>query len=152
MKIFSICAAMVLALTAACATAPPPASAQLQQQVGDTERAFAAAMKARDFEAFVSFISDEAIFSGGEQPLRGKDAIANVWKRFFVKPEAPFFWTPDRVEVLASGTLASTAGPVYDASGKLIAHFSSIWRLEAPGKWRIVFDGGNEVCDCQKPQ
>ena len=150
MKIISISAAIVLTLTAARAAAAPPSNAELQQQVGDTERAFAAAMTARDFATFESFIADEAIFSGGEQPLRGKAAIAGAWQRFFAKPDAPFSWTPDRVEVLASGTLANTSGPVYDPSGKLIAHFNSIWRLEAPGKWRIVFDGGTEVCDCKK--
>jgi len=150
MKIISICAAIVLILTAASSTAAPPTNSELQQQVGDTERAFAAAMKARDVATFENFISDEAIFSGGEQTLRGKEAIAAEWKRFFVKPDAPFTWMPDRVEVLASGTLANTSGPVYDPSGKLIARFNSIWRLEAPGKWRIIFDGGSEVCDCKK--
>src|SRR5476649_451445 len=102
MKIISICAAIVLILTAASGTAAPPTNSELQQQVGDTERAFAAAMKTRDLAAFESFISDEAIFSGGAQPLRGKEAIAAEWKRFFVKPDAPFTWTPDRVEVLGS--------------------------------------------------
>src|SRR5471030_1359623 len=95
MKIIGISAAIIFTVTAACASAAPPTNAELQQQVGDTERAFAAAMKARDFATFESFISDEAIFSGGEQPLRGKEAIAGVWTRFFVKPDAPFTWTPD---------------------------------------------------------
>ena len=35
--------------------------------------------------------------------------------------------------------------------GKPVATFTSIWRLEAPGTWRIVFDKGNDVCDCAKP-
>ena len=45
---------------------------------------------------------------------------------------------------------ASSSGPVFDPSGKQIATFSSIWRLEAPGVWRIIFDKGNDVCDCAK--
>jgi ketosteroid isomerase-like protein len=40
---------------------------------------------------------------------------------------------------------------VYDPGGKLISRFSSIRRQEAPGRWRIVFDHGSEVCDCKKP-
>jgi hypothetical protein len=32
----------------------------------------------------------------------------------------------------------------------LIARFNSIWRLEAPGTWRVVFDGGTDACDCKK--
>ena len=30
----------------------------------------------------------------------------------------------------------------------IVATFTSVWRLEAPGTWRIVFDKGNDVCDC----
>ena len=143
---------LVFAMIGAAAAAPMT-NPELKQQVTDTERAFAATMKARDHAAFTSFLSDETVFfMGPKQPLHGKDAVANAWKRFYDKPEAPFSWEPDEVEVLASGTLAISNGPVYDPKGKLIARFSSIWRLEAPGKWRIVFDRGSDVCDCEKPQ
>ena len=77
--------------------------------------------------------------------------MADFWKRFFEKPAAPFMWEPDEVEVLASGTLAISSGPVYDAGGKLISRFSSMGRQEAPGQWRLVFDRGSDVCDCRKP-
>lgn len=134
----------------AAGAAAVPAWTGVQAQVANVERAFAATMKARDHAAFTGFLSDEAIFSGGVLPLRGKQAVADEWKKFFVKPEPPFWWEPDEVEVLASGTLAKTSGPVYAPNGKLIARFSSVWRLEAPNTWRIVFDGGTEVCDCKK--
>jgi len=118
----------------------------LQQQVTDTERAFARSMAERDFEAFLSFLSDEAIFFG-ETPLRGKQQVGERWKRFYEGPNAPFSWEPQLVEVLESGTLALSSGPVYAPDGKHIADFNSIWRQEAPGVWRIVFDKGNPVCD-----
>ncbi len=35
----------------------------------------------------------------------------------------------------------------HDANGKLIAEYTSIWRLEADNTWRIVFDKGNKACD-----
>ncbi len=44
--------------------------------------------------------------------------------------------------MLGDGTLALSTGPVRDAAGRTIARFNSIWRLEAPGVWRIVFDKG----------
>lgn len=127
------------------------ANAELKKQVADTERAFAATMKARDHAAFTGFLSEEAVFFTGPTPLHGKAAVAAGWKRFYEKPVAPFSWEPDEVEVLTSGTLAISNGPVRDASGKLVSRFSSIWRQEAPGQWRIVFDRGSEVCDCKKP-
>lgn len=55
----------------------------------------------------------------------------------------PVPWAPDQVEVLASGTLALSTGPVHDTSGKVIGRFNSVWRLESDGLWRVVFDKGS---------
>ena len=123
----------------------------IQQVVADTELAFARTMAERDHAAFVRFVSEEAVFFSGTKVLRGKQQVADAWKPYYQGPTAPFSWQPERVEVLQSGALAMSSGPVRDANGKLIATFSSVWRLEAPGVWRIVFDKGNEVCDCAKP-
>jgi ketosteroid isomerase-like protein len=134
-----------------CAAPPPrPDIAELSRQVADTERAFARTMADRDHAAFVAFLAPDAIFFSGAKPLRGRQAVADAWKRFYDKPEAPFSWKPETVEVLDSGTLALSSGPVFDPAGKNVATFTSIWRLEAPGTWRIVFDKGNDVCDCPK--
>lgn len=123
---------------------PPPS--ELQQQVADTERAFAKTMAQRDFEGFVSFLSDEAVFFSGSTALRGKQKVADTWKPYYEQPDAPFSWEPETVEVLESGTLALSSGPVFDPEGKQVATFNSIWRLEAPGQWRIVFDKGSDAC------
>jgi len=120
---------------------------QLRQQVEDTERAFAATMADRDYDAFTLFLSDEAVFFSGETLLRGKQQVADAWKAYFENPDAPFSWEPQRVEVLDSGTLALSSGPISNPDGKLIATFTSIWRLEASGNWRIIFDKGNRACD-----
>jgi ketosteroid isomerase-like protein len=119
------------------------------QRVADAERAFAAAMATRDVKAFASHVSQEAIFMGsGDAPrvLRGRAAIVEGWKQFFDEPAAPFSWEPDIVEVLDSGSMALTSGPVHDPSGKLIGRFNSIWRLEPDGQWRVLFDRGAPVC------
>lgn len=118
----------------------------LREQVMDTERAFARTMADRDHAAFTRFLSEEAVFFEGEVPTSGKEAIAAKWQPFFDGDTAPFSWQPDRVEVLKSGTLAFTSGPVYDAAGKAVGRFNSVWRQEAPGQWRVVFDKGSPVC------
>lgn len=132
------------------AVAAPKTNADLKKEVSDTERAFAASMKARDHAAFVSFVADDAVFFNGPTPLHGKQAVGDFWKKFYDKPAAPFSWEPDQVEVLSSGMLASSSGPVYNPEGMLIARFNSIWRRESSGKWKIVFDKGEDVCDCKK--
>ena len=124
-----------------------PTMEELQQQVTDTERAFAKTMAQRDFDGFVSFLSDEAVFFAGTTPLRGKQKVADTWKSYYEQADAPFSWEPETVEVLESGTLALSSGPVFDPKGKLVATFNSIWRLEAPGQWRIVFDKGSVACE-----
>ena len=120
----------------------------LKDVVSDAERAFADAMARRDLAAFSSHLSAEAVFFSspdGLRVLRGKTAIVDGWKRFFEAPKAPFAWSPDTAEVLDSGTLAMTTGPVRDETGKVTGRFSSVWRLEPDGKWRVIFDRG---CSC----
>ena len=113
----------------------------LQRQVTDTERRFARSMAERDHAAFSALLSEQTVFMG-HQVLRGKAAVAAAWKAYFVGEKAPFSWEPDQVEVLADGSLAHSTGPVRDPDGKPIARFNSVWRQEAPGVWRIVFDKG----------
>lgn len=152
MKAYVQVAVVVFAsLVAGCAVSPPRSNAaDLAKQVADTERAFARTMADRDHAAFVKFLSSETIFFTSTKALHGRQEVADFWKRFYEKPDAPFSWKPEQVEVLESGTLALSSGPVYDAAGKQFATFTSIWRLEAPGVWRIIFDKGNDVCDCPK--
>src|SRR5215831_13968343 len=89
----------------------------LKEVVSDAERAFAEAMARRDPVAFASHVSAEAVFFSspdGSRVLRGRDAVVEGWKRYFEGPRAPFSWEPEAVEVLESGTLAMTTGPVRD--------------------------------------
>lgn len=138
-----------LVLLAGCAPSQPNADVEaLERQVLETERAFARTMAARDHAAFASFLSDEAIFFSGDEPLRGKAQVANWWSRYFGTPDAPFSWEPERVEVLDSGTLALSTGPVRDPDGTPIGTFTSIWRREPAGEWRIIFDKGSPACNC----
>jgi ketosteroid isomerase-like protein len=121
-------------------------TAALRRQVMAAERAFAKTMADRDHAAFSALLSDEAIFFNGEEPIRGKDAVAAAWKPFYAGADAPFSWELDRVEIIESGTLALSTGPVRDPSGKVIGRFNSIWRREPSGAWRVVFDKGSPVC------
>jgi ketosteroid isomerase-like protein len=134
-------AGLVGLLIAAAAQAQPDLDA-LTRQVADTERAFARSMAERDHAAFTKHLSDQAVFFSGAAPLQGRAAVAAGWKRFFEAKEAPFSWEPDLVVVTSDGTLAHSTGPVRDPAGRPIGRFNSVWRLEAPGVWRIVFDKG----------
>jgi ketosteroid isomerase-like protein len=141
--------ALGAAVLAGCASAPPKVDiAVLQQQVTAAERAFARSMAERNFADFGKYVAEDALFySGPTPPLRGRQAVLDYWKRFYDKPQAPFSWEPDKVDVLDNGTLAHSSGPVKDPSGKVVSRFNSVWRQESPGVWRVVFDRGEPVCD-----
>jgi len=116
-------------------------AADLRRQVFVAESNFAATMVNRDLKAFTEFLSPETIWFG-RTPLRGKDAVITAWRRFFDGPKAPFSWRPETVEVLPSGNLALTSGPVFDPDGKMTNTFTTIWRLDPDGKWRVIYDKG----------
>jgi ketosteroid isomerase-like protein len=135
-------------LASACGTTAPRAPvdrAELARQVADTETAFAKTMADRDLAGFERFLAEDTVFFSGPVPLRGKAAVVAFWKRFYTEPQAPFSWKPGKVEVLDNGQLAMSTGPVFDPDGKAVATFTSVWRQEAPGVWRIIFDKG---CNC----
>jgi ketosteroid isomerase-like protein len=111
------------------------------------EIAFAKTMADRDHAAFGSFVADEALFLG-RTALRGRRAVIEGWKPYFEGSQAPFSWTPERVEVVASGTLAISSGPVLDPQGQRVGTFNSTWRREKDGEWRVVIDIGCPPCQC----
>lgn len=124
----------------------------LSQQVNDAERAFANTMAQRDLAKFADFISEDAVFFAGRKALHGRAEVVKAWQPYFEAAQAPFAWEPDQVEVSLGGQLAHSSGPVYSPDGTLIGRFNSVWRLEAPGIWRVVFDRGEAPpCDCVKP-
>jgi ketosteroid isomerase-like protein len=137
-------------LTRAASGQAAPTPAALTRQVVAAESSFAATMANRDSTAFAAFVAPDAVFFGQKSVMRGKAAVVRGWQAFFAGPTAPFSWKPETVEVLASGSLAHSSGPVHDATGRQIGIFNSIWRREPDGSWRIVFDKGGPVEDCER--
>ncbi len=130
--------------------AAPAASAVLTRQVFAAESSFAATMANRDSTAFATFVAPDAIFFGEKSVMRGKTAVVDGWRALFVGPTAPFSWKPETVEVLASGTLAHSSGPVHDPKGRQIGNFNSVWRRERDGTWLVIFDKGCPDCNCAR--
>lgn len=122
-------------------------SSDLRSQVAEVERAFAKTMADRDFAAFTSFLSEEAVFLAGTNAQRGKQAVAAQWKAYFEESAPPFSWEPETISVLDSGKLAISTGPVWNAEGRRTSTYTSIWRQEEPGVWRIIFDKGDRFCE-----
>jgi uncharacterized protein (TIGR02246 family) len=116
-------------------------NADLREEVRVAETAFAATLAARDLASFATYVSEEAVFVG-QNAHRGRAAVVSAWRSYFEGPDAPFSWAPETVQVLDSGGLAMTSGPVYAPDGTRIGTFHSTWRREDDGKWRVIFDQG----------
>ena len=144
------CVLSLFAFRALAAPLPSPADlAAIAADVKAAEIAFAKTMADRQFERFADFVADDAVFNGAK-PHIGKAAVLDAWKGFFGAAPAPFSWAPDAVAPTADGRYAISTGLARDAAGKVISRFTSLWRKDADGRWRVVADQGVDV-DCADP-
>jgi len=137
------CVLSVIAFDAFAATPLPSASdlAAVAAEVKASEIAFAKAMADRKLDKFTEFVAEDAVFNGRSAQI-GRPAVVEAWKRFFEGPRAPFSWGPDAVAPTADGRYAISTGLVHDPEGKVSGRFTSIWRKDADGHWRVVADQG----------
>jgi ketosteroid isomerase-like protein len=131
------------ALIGSAAMAQTQALETARAEVFAAERAFARSMAERDLAAFALHVAEDSVFFSGRDVQRGRAAVVAAWKPLFDGPQAPFSWEPDQVEVLTSGQLALSTGPVKNAKGDVIARFNSIWQRQADGRWLVTFDKGS---------
>ncbi len=128
------------------ATQPKPEGAA--GEVWRSEAAFAKTMADRDHAAFMTHVAEDAVFISRLAASRGREQVGQAWRSYYEGPQAPFSWGPDRVLVLDSGDLALSQGPVWNPGGNRTETFSSVWRKEPDGRWRVVLDRGCDSCRC----
>ena len=126
------------------------ALADLTDDVRCREIGFSKSVEIQDTALFASFIDADARFVGNSV-TRGTAAIAEGWSVFFAENGPSIKWRPQFVEVIEDGTLALTRGPfrliTKDEQGVETEHwgtFNSVWRPNADGEWRVVFDAGSD--------
>ena len=147
--------ALALLATSSHAAAPPPLPTEAQLavivvEVKAAETAFAKTMADRRLDLFTDFVAEDAVFNG-DAMIIGRANVVEKWRAFFAKPAAPFSWAPDSVAVAADGRTAISTGPVRTPAGKMVSRFTSIWRKDADGHWRVIADQGVDACECPPP-
>ena len=136
------------ALDAAAATLPSQADlAAIVTDVKAAETAFAKTMADRRLDQFTDFVAEDAVFVGAAMNI-GRAKVVEKWSGFFKSPQAPFSWAPDAVAVAADGRTAVSTGLARDPAGKIISRFTSIWRKDPDGHWRVIADQGVDACEC----
>ena len=106
------------------------------------------------FEALDSTTSTLRKIAAMKDYFAVADPADAAWAVFFQDDGPVIRWRPRFVEVLENGKLALSRGPyrtrTRDADGKVTEQwgtFNSIWRLNADGEWRVVFDAGSPAAD-----
>ena len=114
-------------------------------------------MADRDLKRFLSFVGEPATFNGGTPTeIHGRDAVAKDWAPYFQANDPRLTWKPTKAEILGHGDLGYTVGswerraapaPAGGAQAPATAvtrgNYLTVWKKQADGAWRIVFDTGS---------
>ena len=129
---------MILALLLAAAAAQP-ASKPAPMSAIDAERAFAAdAQKLGQWTAFRKWSTPDALMFV-PQPTKAHNFLKGR-----KNPPVPVYWWPGRSYVSCDGKLAINTGPWVRDFGKSVGYFTTVWVRQADGRWKWIYDAGNE--------
>ncbi len=108
------------------------------------DRAFDAAVAARDADAFLSRVAPDAVFVGSTVS-RGRDAVWEKWSRYFVPDGPRLRWRPTDAGVAGSGDLGWTLGDAayeWKQKGESAPdlRYVTVWRKNSSGKWVVALD------------
>lgn len=114
------------------------------QAMIDTERAFALTAKEKNtHDAFMYFLSDEAVTAGPYGPVVGKSELKKQ------KPDDSLLsWDIAYCDIASSGDFGYNTGPwefrtnKSDESPVAYGEYHSVWRKQTDGKWKNVADIG----------
>ncbi len=118
-----------------------------EKEILETEKSFAKLAKEKGLKvAFTTFASEEAVLLRENKLIRGKKEIEEYFEKQNLE-NVQLDWTPDLIDVAASGDLGYTYGQ-YNFEGlgekgqiiKSTGIFHTIWKKEANGEWRYVWD------------
>jgi ketosteroid isomerase-like protein len=139
---------LLFAATSVAAKQESPQGADLLRQL---EANFAADVAQHGHDAFLTYFAEDGVELVDGGGINTKDDMRKqpAW------PEGTSLtWTPVHAEMAASGDLGYTYGNyIYTAKnkeGKLVANYgkyTSIWRKQKDGQWKVVVDMGNSSPD-----
>lgn len=144
MKAFAVFFAVALT---ACAGADnlEPSPAASPAPIIAAERAFAADAAVHGWAAsFRTTAAPEALMlSPG--PVNAQEQLAQIQGNGSTNLD----WRPAYAGIARSGDFGFTTGPFQSRAraGQIIGHYFTVWRQQADGNWKWIFDGGTDVAD-----
>ena len=121
------------------------------------EADFMKAAAERGSQGYMSYYAEDAAeLPNGAEILQGKDNIAKTMG-FLDNKDNHLTWAPVGADISASGDLGYTYGNyefrAKDKDGKpIVEHgkYTSIWKKQKDGKWKVVLDMGNATAEAAK--
>ena len=116
-----------------------------KQEVRDTELSFSKmAGEEGIYKAFKSFAAKDAVIMRNNELVEG---LMNIDIHYKNQTSKGLAWSPDFVDVSASGDLAYTYGhytySYTDSTGRAVENkgiFHTVWKRQADGTWKFVWD------------
>jgi ketosteroid isomerase-like protein len=144
MRIGGIVCLAVTAFVSSGTSQIPPAAVESAAPVVAVEREFAADGATRGWAAaFRRYHAPEAIVLQPD-PIKAAITLAKI------EGDGPttLLWHPAYAGIARSGDLGFTAGPVqFRGQEGVRSHYFTIWRQQADGSWKWIFDAGTDVTD-----
>ena len=116
-----------------------------KQEVRDTELRFSKmAGEEGIYKAFTSYAAEDAVIMRNNELVEG---LLNIDIHYKNQNSKGLAWSPDFVDVAASGDLAYTYGhytySYTDSTGKALENkgiFHTVWKRQVDGTWKFVWD------------
>ncbi|UCF67043.1 MAG: nuclear transport factor 2 family protein [Acidobacteriota bacterium] len=139
---------VVFLLGSGCEAPNRVASQQATAEIREADLALARAVAEGDVDGFGELIAEDAVFHGSRE-LRSREGVVAGWRPLIESPDISLTWTPDDAGASSAGDFGYTSGRyelrARDASGaEQLEHgrYVSLWRRDADGQWRAIFDIG----------
>jgi ketosteroid isomerase-like protein len=124
------------------------------------DRDFYQATSEKGLDGWMSFLADDAarLPKIGAKFITGREAVRAADALLFADPNRKLTWEPVDAHLFADGKSGVTSGRYKviskDAGGadKVVAAGGYVtgWRLDANGKWKVIFDTGSPDAPAQQ--
>jgi len=142
----------IMGFALACQQPPPPSPpdtrAADERAVREADAAWSKAAAAKDVEAYVGFLAEDALVLPPNAPmLTGEESMRKGLSEEMANPGFALSWQASKVEASRGGDLAYTVGTyqftMTGPKGKPVTDrgkYVTIWRKQPDGKWKVVAD------------
>jgi ketosteroid isomerase-like protein len=129
----------------ACNTQPKESSKTAMDEIIQADKTMSDMAAKEGFHKALLFYADDSVVKPNEGvlPIIGKTTLQNKWSA--IPDNSSITWQPFKAE--ASGDLGYTIGnwKYQTKDTTMYGNYCTIWKKQPDGKWKFVFDGGNNT-------